>query len=132
MVSEIEEEVGGGWTALLGLGLAPTLSTPLYLAKIANRFARRAASTSSTGGGDGGKSNSMSTGSGFGGEGGRDGGLVGWATDVPGLWRGDILKGKKKNEFRGLDLPIYWSYDTHSPSSFSSLSSVGRACPFVW
>jgi len=55
--------VGGG-TALLGPGLGlmlvATLDTPAYFARIAWRLALRAARTSSTGGGDGGRSSSIS------------------------------------------------------------------------
>ena len=61
---ETENEGVGGWAALLGpgLGLMPvlTLATPVYLARMAWRFARRAARMSSTGG-EGGKSSSIST-----------------------------------------------------------------------
>lgn len=61
---ETDNEGVGGWAALLGPGLGlilvVTLATPAYLARIACRLARRAASISSTGGGDAGNSNSIS------------------------------------------------------------------------
>jgi hypothetical protein len=90
--------VGGGWTALLGLvpELASTLATPAYLAAIAWRFARRAARVASTGGGEVGKSNSMSGwGAGWGAVEGGCGGCGETRVEVigegPRLWRGDIL-----------------------------------------
>lgn len=89
--------MGGGWTALLGpgLGLASTLATPAYFARIAWRFARRAARIASTGGGDWGRSNSIS---GCGGAGARGDCCWGAESAVPtgegprlGGW-GDSLK----------------------------------------
>ena len=61
---ETDKEGVGGWAALLGPGLGLmlvlTLAAPVYLARMAWRFARRAARMSSTGGGEGGKSSSIS------------------------------------------------------------------------
>jgi hypothetical protein len=61
---ETGNDVLGGWTALLGpgLGLTPVeaLAMSTYLARIAWRLARRAARISSTGGGELGRSSSIS------------------------------------------------------------------------
>lgn len=61
---ETADEGVGGWAALLGPGLeltlVVTLADPANFARIACRLALRAARISSTGGGDGGSSRSIS------------------------------------------------------------------------
>ena len=81
---------GGGWTALLGPGLG-LASRPAYLAMMARRFARRAASVVSRGGGDGGISSSISAGgSGWVLVSGKDGG---WVIGEPDVLRCDAGEG---------------------------------------
>jgi len=131
---ETDNEGVGGWAALLGPGLGLmlvlTLAAPVYLARMAWRFARRAARMSSTGGGEGGKSSSIST--------TVDSVIMVWALErgctgsfasESGEWlRGEILEDEKITvRYRNL-VELFWSYDTYSPSSFSSSTRCDDEC----
>ena len=130
---ETDNEVGGGWAALLGpelgLTLVLTLAAPVYLARMAWRFARRAARISSTGGGEGGKSSSISTTVGS--------GITVWVLDrtdtgsfanESGEWlRGEILE-EKKESIKARNSKFC---DTYSPSSFSSSVLRNDECDWV-
>lgn len=98
ILSETDETAGGGSTALLGPGeglaasLGVVLDIPAYLAMIARRFARRAASVASTDASDVVSSNSTSCG-------GTSGGGFAFGADTTtdtgrGLCLGEILQKK--------------------------------------